>query len=103
MDQSILVGLITGTRAYPQDDLSLDSKATIILYAHSVVKNEMETLVTKGFRPFHEFASARNGRMVAYNCTPPQQVADARIRLMFTTDGSMTRREDGCSMKFDLF
>jgi 1,2-phenylacetyl-CoA epoxidase PaaB subunit len=60
----------------------------------------MENLVTKGFQPFHEFARTRNGHRVAYNCAFPEAVGGARVGLMFTTDSSMVRRQDGCSMQF---
>lgn len=101
MDQSIFVGLITGTRAYPQDDLSLDDKATIILFVHDIIKREMENLVTgSGFQPFHEFAARRKGNPVAYNCKFPDLVANVRIGLLFTADTPMILRSDGCSVQF---
>ena len=67
MDQSTIVGLITGTASVPQDSLSLNSKATIILWQQHVLREEMENLVTSGFQPFAAFASARNGPRVVYN------------------------------------
>ncbi|MDP2655142.1 MAG: hypothetical protein Q8P17_01090 [bacterium] len=101
MDQSVFVGLITGTTSVSQNDLSLANKASIILFAQDVLKREMENLVTRsGFEPFDEFASARKGVRIAYNCAIPALMIGARIGLMFTTDTPITRREDGCSMEF---
>ncbi len=68
MDQSKIVGLITGTQAYPQDDLSLNEKATIILYAQDVLKKVMDHLVTGTFRPIEEFASRDGSHPIIYSC-----------------------------------
>lgn len=100
MDQSIIVGLITGIASVPQDDLSLNSKTTIILYAQDMMKKNMENLVTKGFEPFREFAAKRKGHTVGYVCKFPDLVADARVGLMFTEDEPMEPRGDGCSVQF---
>lgn len=86
MDQSIIVGLITGTRACPQDDLSLESKVNIILYAQSVLKKQMENLVTRHFRPSEEYTSWRSNNLVAYRCEVPTQLKGVRIGIMFSIE-----------------
>jgi len=83
MDKSKVVGLITGTASVPQDDLSLDDKATIILYAQGVLKKEMEHLVTGHFRPVKEFASRDTSHCVAYACKFPVPFTEARIGRVF--------------------
>ena len=87
MDESRIVGLITGTHAYPEADLSLDSKANIILHALDIVRRNIEHLVTRGFQPFHEFALQRGDLSVCYtSCVFPHAVAGARVCPMFTTE-----------------